>query len=52
MKNTKKIVLELKKIGTADEWLLVVDLEDSQERGWLIGRKKEVEAIIEQLRRL
>ena len=45
----KQINIKLEKIGNSKEWFLIVDKDGSQERGWLIGRKKEVEKIIKQL---
>ena len=55
MKNIK-VTLELKRLGTDEEWFLVTDRKgekrDEQERGWLIGRHEEVKDIIERLRAL
>ena len=59
MKKIKQVKLTLESIGTNKEWFLVVSFEEQQdrihqfiERGWLIGRQKEVEEIIEKLRSL
>lgn len=52
MNQIKKVELVKSKIGTSDEWFLVIIFDDSTERGWLIGRQQEVEEIIKKLRAL
>lgn len=55
MKEIKKVTLSLESMGngmkTAKDWLLVVETDDKQERNWLVGSRKEVERIIEKLRK-
>jgi hypothetical protein len=51
-----KVALRLKNLGAAEEWFLVVDRQgdkrNEQERGRLLGRHKEIAAMIQQLRHL